>query len=125
MIAAAAAWLIGKGVSARLAKPLLFVIAGALVLAVLGVGKCAYDRSVIEEHDQQREAATAKADRKADTKAADQRRIDDARVSTEKQEIDNAIEQAKREGRDPRAVYYECIASQQAARRRGASVPSC
>ena len=113
------------GIPARFAK--IAVIASLVVLLVVGLGvaKCAYDRSVIKAHEAERDAATAKADRKADTKAAEERRSDDARLTTETQEIKDAVEEAKRTGADPRAAYYACVRLQQSARARGESSPDC
>jgi hypothetical protein len=111
------ALLVSWGVPQRFAKPVLIAGLFALTLAALGLGKCAYDRSVIRQHDAKQDAANAKADRKADTHAADQRRADDARSATESTEIKEAVDEARRIGRDPRAAYYECVRKQQAARR--------
>jgi hypothetical protein len=109
--------IMGAGVPQRFAKPVLIAGLFALALASLGLGKCAYDRSVIRQHDAKQDAANAKADRKADIHAADQRRTDDARSTTESTEIKEAVDEARRIGRDPRAAYYECVRKQQAARR--------
>jgi hypothetical protein len=107
----------GAGVPAKFAKPVLIAGLFVLALAALGLGKVAYDRSVIRQHEAKQDAATAKADRKADTHAADQRRTDDARSTAESAEIKEAVDEARRIGRDPRAAYYECVRKQQAARR--------
>lgn len=117
--------IMGAGVPARWAKPVLAVVGALLLLAVLWGGKCAYDRSIINAHEAKQEAATAKADRKADTKAAEQRRADDARLTTETQEIKEAINEA---GSDPaarRAAYYRCVQLQQAARHSGKQPADC
>lgn len=95
------------------------------LLALLWLGKFLYDRSVIEKHDAKRNEAIAKADKKADNKAAEQRRIDDARAVSEKQEVKEAIDEAKSQGRDPRAAYYECVRLQQSARSRHQPSPNC
>jgi hypothetical protein len=109
----------------KFAAPLIY--AAALLFAVGGFFglKALYDHSVIKSHDAKQDAANSKADRKADTKAADQRRVDDARVTTETQEVNNAISQAKRSGADPRAAYYECVRLQQSARAAKRVVPTC
>jgi uncharacterized protein YqfA (UPF0365 family) len=125
MIAGVITWLVAKGVPAKAAKPLLFAGLALLVVALLFGAKCAYDKSVIEQHEARQEAATAKADRKADQKAADQRRVDDARAVSEAQEIKEAINEARNEGRDPRAAYYECVRLQQSARRERKPPPEC
>lgn len=116
MIAFLIAKLVARGVAPRFAPPLLAMIGAALLVAALLGGKCAYDRSVIKAHDATRDAAIAKADRKADAKSAEERRADDARASTETAEIKEAIDEA---GPDPaarRPAYYECVRLQQAAR---------
>lgn len=114
-------WLIGlalkAGIPARFAKWAVIAALFVGVAALLGIGKCAYDKSIIERHNARVEAAIAKADRKADAKAAEERRADDARAVTESQEITEAINEA---GSDPaarRRAYYECVRLQQAARR--------
>jgi uncharacterized protein YpmB len=87
-------------VGEKWAKPAAWGIIAAVLLLILGVGKCAYDKSVIDKHEAKQAAATAKADRKADNHAADQRRTDDARATSEAQEIKEAINEA---GNDPAA----------------------
>jgi len=117
--------LVGWGVPQRFAKPVLVGGLFALALGSLGLGKCAYDRSIIRQHDAAQDAATAKADRKADSHAADQRRSDDARSATEDTQIKEAVDEARRTGADPRAAYYECVRRQQAARRQRKPPADC
>jgi predicted lipid-binding transport protein (Tim44 family) len=63
-----------KGPSERLSKIVGGAAAVFLVLALLGLGKCAYDRNLIAQHDATRDAqianATVGADRAADAAAA-------------------------------------------------------
>lgn len=118
-------WLIARGVSPAFAKPLLIGAAIVLAVLMLSVGKCSYDRSVIRNHTNEQAAETAKADRKADATAADQRRLDDARANTERTEITDAIETARATGADPRAAFYECVRLQQAARKLGKPPAAC
>lgn len=113
------------GIPAKYAKFAVIAALVALLVVMLGVGKCAYDKRLIKTHDLEREAATAKADRKADTKAAEERRADDARATTETAEIKEAVNEARAEGRDPRAAYYECVRLQQAARASGKPPADC
>lgn len=118
-------WALKLGIPARFAKIAVIAALVTLLVVGLGVAKCAYDRSIIRAHDAQRDAATAKADRAADAKAAEERRSDDARLTKEGQEIKEAINEA---GNDPaarRAAYYRCVAKQQEARQKGALVPDC
>ena len=123
------AFLIGlalkAGIPARFAK--IAVIGSLIVLLVVGLGvaKCAYDRSIIKAHDAERDAATAKADRKADAQSAEERRADDTRLAHETNEVKEAVNEARVEGRDPRAAYYECVKLQQSARALGKPPPDC
>jgi heme exporter protein D len=122
-------WLVslatGIGIPPRFAK--YAVIAAGVVLlglAILAAVKI-HDHRVIAAHAAKQDAANAKADQKADAKAAEQRRTDDARVTTETQEINNAVSEAKRAGTDPRAAYYKCVSLQQRARAAKLVVPAC
>lgn len=115
----------GLGVPSQFAKPLLAVVGSLLLLGVLWGSKCAYDRHVISAHEAKQDAANAKADRKADQKAAEQRRADDSRLQTETQEIKDAVQKA---GSDPaarRAAYYKCVQLQQRARASGQQPANC
>jgi uncharacterized membrane protein YhiD involved in acid resistance len=125
MLAALISLATGLGVPARLAKPVLAVVGAILLLGVLWGSKCAYDKRVIANHEAKQEAATAKADRKADAKAAEQRRTDDSRSTAEATEIKETIDEAKRTGANPRAAYYECVRKQQLARRTHKPSPDC
>jgi uncharacterized membrane protein YhiD involved in acid resistance len=122
-------WLIARvialGVPAKLAKPILAVIAALLLIGALWGLKSLHDRRVISQHEAKQEASTAKADKRADNHAADQRRTDDARSTQEAQQIKEAVNEA---GSDPaarRAAYYRCVSAQQSARRAGKPSPDC
>lgn len=116
--------IMGAGVPAKLAKPVLAVVGALLLLGVLWGGKCAYDRSIINAHEAKQEAATAKADRKADTKAAEQRRADDARLTTEADELNRSTDHAQTD-LDRRLAFQRCLRLQQAARSKHGVVPAC
>jgi hypothetical protein len=122
-------WLIGlalkAGIPTKFAKPFVFAALAIGLLGLLWGAKCAYDRSIIKTHDAQREAQIAKVDRKADAKSAVERRADDARLTTETQEVKEAVNEARASGADPRAAYYKCIQLQQAARRSNQPPPDC
>jgi hypothetical protein len=109
----------------KLAGPVAYLILAIGAAILLFGGKALYDHSVISKHDTKVEAKTAKADRKADNHAADQRRTDDARATSEAQEIKEAINEA---GNDPaarRAAYYRCVQLQQSARKSSKPSPDC
>jgi hypothetical protein len=129
MIATVASLLLRTGLSNdvadKAAKPLLIAVLFLLALGLFGVGKCSYDRRIISAHNARQDAANAKADRRADQKAADQRVTDVNRANAEQSQIQQAIDEARRTGADPRAAYYECVRRQQAARRAGQPPVDC
>lgn len=125
MIPALISLITGLGVPAQLVKPLLAVIGALLILGVLWGGKCAYDHHVIAAHDAKQAAATANADKAADDHAGDQRVIDATREQNEATQAQEAINEAKRNGADPRRAYYDCVRKQQSARRAGQPSPDC
>jgi hypothetical protein len=84
-----------------------------------------HDHRVIATHEAKQDAANAKADRKADAKAAEQRRVDDTRVTTESQEINKAVSEAKRTGRDRSRCLLQVRQLQQRARAAKLVVPAC
>ncbi len=117
-------WIITKGIPAKYARFVAFAGLALILLAAMAGLKCSYDRNLIRTHDSKREAQIVKADRKADAKAAEQRRVDDALIMTESHELKDAIHEA---GNDPaarRAAYYECVRELQQARRDRRS-PGC
>lgn len=121
------AGIIGKpGIAQKTAKIVGIVAAVLLLIVVLGVGKCTYDKSVIDEHETKEAVKTEKADRKADTKAAETRRVDDARLHTEETQLkeirENEKDQTAHERRIARAA---CIRLQQSARAKGSVAPAC
>jgi hypothetical protein len=95
-----------------------------LLLAVFAAVKI-HDSRVISAHDAKQGEANAKADRAADSNAADSRVTDAARQKDESTQAQEAIDEARRNGTDPRKAYYACVSKQQLARRNNAPVPSC
>lgn len=95
MIAAIAAWILRRGIAktvpgaekaASIVRWILIVVA---IVAVLGVGKCAYDRSVIDNHETKKSAEAAKAALEGERRAnADQDKrdaiFDDEQATIEK-----------------------------------------
>ena len=74
----------------------LFIKIGlaVLVFAVLGIGKCTYDRSIIREHDAEITKRTTETDFKAQLEAADQRARDQAIISTDERNRQDEIRKA-------------------------------
>jgi hypothetical protein len=124
MIASAIALITGWGVPRPIAKLLLFMTAATLALIILAGAKKLYDRSVVDKHDAKVEAEQHREDRKADEKASEQRRIDDARNEKERQELNDVIK-ANPDPAERKRAYYRCIELQRAARQNGQQPPSC
>jgi hypothetical protein len=117
-------WLIAKGVSQRFARPLAFLLLAIAAAAAMGGAKCAYDAAVISRHEAKQEAATAKADRKADGKAAAQRQDDDRRLTQEEQQLEEVQKHAPTD-LDRRLAFHRCLRLQQSARAEGREPPAC
>ena len=112
------------GIPVRFAKPALIAALVAVLILAIGVAKCSYDRSVIAGHAARADAATAKADRKADDTAAVQRRADDSRLSSET----TALEKVRIDAPDPvarRLARHRCLRLQQSARAAHREPPAC
>jgi uncharacterized protein HemX len=91
--------LFGKQVSEKVAKVLGIITLGLLLIAVLGLGKCAYDASIIEKHESVERARKAEKQLEAD-RAADLATEQQARDLVEtQQELEEAQAEAAR--RDP------------------------
>lgn len=91
--------LFGKQVSEKVAKVLGVIALGLLLIAVLGLGKCAYDASIIEQHESAERARKAQKQLEAD-RAADLATEEQARDLVEtQQELEEAQAEAAR--RDP------------------------
>lgn len=118
--------LLGKSVTDKVAK-LIGIGALVLGLAVLaGIAVAIHDHRVIQNHDLKQAASNAVADRKADTKAADQRRDDDSRLSTEEAQLKGTNDATKSQTpAERRLARQRCIRLQQAARASGSVAPAC
>lgn len=94
--------LFGKELSLKAAKVVGAIVAVVLVIAVLSVGKCAYDASVIERHDDKRTAKIEKGAREAEH-AADENALERAnRAAEDAANLQGAIDNARRD--DPEGV---------------------
>jgi uncharacterized protein HemX len=117
--------LVGKlGIPPQFRKAALIGTAIVLLVALLAVGKCTYDRSVIRNHEAKQDAANAKADRAADQKAAEQRRADDSRLTQEANELNRSTAHAQT-NHDRSSARFRCIKLQQDARAAKRKPPSC
>lgn len=124
MIASLVLKLIGWGVPAKLAKPLLIVFAIAAIVIALGTAKCAYDHNLIEDHDKDVKIEQITEDKKADNTAAEQRRKDDARIGQEVRELEK-INASNPDPVSRKREFYRCVRLQQTARANGLEPPAC
>lgn len=115
----------GIGIPARFAKP---AIIGALItLAVLafGIGKCAYDKSVIRQHEQKAALEQARRERKADANLQSQKARDDAAAEQRREEIDNATRNIPDQAPSARQRARACLELRRQAKQRGKPIPAC
>lgn len=97
--------LFGKEVAYKTAKVLGFITLGLLLIAVLSLGKCAYDASVIEQHETEREVKAGAAREEA----ADQRLRDQINNARDEKELHDVIEAAPEGGEvSPAARALAC-----------------
>ncbi|MFL6864101.1 MAG: hypothetical protein ACJ8DZ_13990 [Allosphingosinicella sp.] len=102
------------------------IVAFMLLLGVFAGGWALIKHNIIATHDAKQDAANAKADRKADQKAAETRRVDDRRLTTEETQLEEVRENAKGlSAADRRRARYECIRLQQSARAEHRQPPAC
>lgn len=105
--------------------------AGVLLLvAFLMTGKCAYDKSIIHTHDTEIELNAAIEDRKADTTAAEQTKVDEARRQFEADQLQKAEANAPKDpaipdDRERALAFHRCLSLQQRARANGLEPPAC
>lgn len=95
MIALIATFLMTKtSLGPRAAKLASWTALAALVIAILEIGKCTYDRRLIADHDAKVTQKTLTTDTKAKDKAADQRVTDTLAIDAAQKGRDNEIAKA-------------------------------
>ena len=116
--------LTGLGLSDKLARIVAYALLALVIFLALWAAKCSYDKHLIANHDATQAASTANADRQADQNAAEARRVDDARLTQEKQQLEGSTANAQTD-LDRRLAFQRCLRMQQAARASGSVVPAC
>lgn len=109
--------LFGKEIAYKTAKVLGSAILVILLALVLSLGKCAYDASVIEQHEQEQEVKAGQAREKA----ADQRVEDAIKNAQSEEELQDVIEAAPGGELSPAARALAC----ERLRRVGRIPPAC
>lgn len=102
----------------------------AILIAVLPLAKCAYDRSIVNAHDTEVNLNAAVEDRKADTTAADQAAKDKLRRDFEADQLKKAQDDAPKDpaisdDRERALAFHRCLSLQQRARANGLEPPVC
>lgn len=97
MIGAVAAWILRRGLvktipgAEKAAKVVRWILIVFAVLAVLGVGKCSYDKSVISDHESKQAAEAAKAALEGERRANADQEKRDAVFDEEQSKIEKGI----------------------------------
>jgi uncharacterized protein HemX len=115
----------GIGIPPQFRKAAVIVVGILLLIAVLGLGKCAYDRSVIRNHDQKAALKQEKAERKADTNLQTQVTRDDAASQQRQQEITDATRNIPDQAPSARQRAIACTELRREAQQRRKPVPAC
>jgi hypothetical protein len=112
MIASAVAWLIAKGLTPRLARPLVIaaLITLAIVAAVLAwrTWLSDHDDAVIDTHEAEVTADVLTSARAADAHLAERRTADERALAAERKDFDNATTHLAPSGLTPRQRVDAC-----------------
>lgn len=112
-------------VGPKFAKAGVIVAAIVLLVTVMGLGKRAYDRSVIRQHEQKAALEQAKRERKADANLQIQKGRDDAAAQQRQQEIDNATRNIPDQAPSARQRARVCVELRHRAQERRQPQPAC
>lgn len=104
---------------------MVLVVAGLLIFVVIPAAWDAFKGGIVEDARTEENAKAVEDKAAADTNAAAARAEQTVRAAQEQGEIEEAIDEARSEGRDARAAYYECVKLLQSARAAGRPTPSC
>ncbi|HET6941455.1 MAG TPA: hypothetical protein VFH89_04770 [Sphingomicrobium sp.] len=107
--------------------PSWMVTVGLVVLAIAGagIGKCAYDRSVVQRHEQKAQLKQVKRERKADTNLQIQTGRDEAAAQQRQKEIENATRNIPDQAPSARQRARACLELQRQAAERRQPKPAC
>ena len=115
---------VGFGVPEKFAKPVIIFFAIVALVIVAGVAKRIYDKGVVEDALQEIDLDREKKDRKADNAALEQHREDEARLTKERQEL-NDVQKKHADPAVRKREFYKCLRLQQTARQNGLEPPAC
>jgi uncharacterized protein YlxW (UPF0749 family) len=112
-------------VGPKFAKAAVVGTAILLLVALLGLGKCAYDRHVISQHETKAALKQVKAERKADANLQTQVTRDDAAAQQRQQEITDATASIPDQRPSARQRAIACVELRREAQQRRKPVPAC
>jgi hypothetical protein len=115
----------GHVIGEKLARVLAIGGLFIAVLSVLGTVKCAYDRSIIRQHEEGAELKQAKRERKADANLEKQKDTDAAAKEQRVQEMDNATKGIPDRRPSDRQRAIACRELQREAAERRTAQPTC
>jgi hypothetical protein len=102
---------------AKFAKPLIYAVVFAMVLGLIGVAKCSYDKQVVNKYEQKAEKAAAPATAKADK----ERTVETQQIAQHESEVHNAVAAEKDQPIAPTSRVHAC----DQLRRAGSHSPAC
>jgi hypothetical protein len=117
-------FLIACGIPERFAKVALIVLAVILAVALIALGKCAYDATIIRNHDNARNATIAVDARDGEANAADQRRTDDAAIFNQSEEVKHAVDSLPETTTSARQHARACVILRQQSQAGATGIPA-
>jgi uncharacterized protein HemX len=115
----------GLGIPAPFRKAAVIGTAVVLLIALLAIGKCTYDRHVVSQANQKAQLQTEKKERKADANLQNQVTADNAAAAARQKEIDNATRNIPDQAPSARQRATACVELQRQAARRRQPKPAC
>lgn len=108
MIAFLTPFLASLGVPEPLRKAVGYATLAIALIALLGLAKCSYDRSLIRQHDAEVTAETVRKDSAAKEQAATERATDTAIISKAEKERNDAINNGPAVKPSPASIRHNC-----------------
>jgi hypothetical protein len=96
------------GVPEPLRKAVAYASLAVAVLALLGLAKCTYDRSLIRNHDAEVTAETVKKDSAAKEQASEERANDTAIINQAEKDRNDAINKGPAVKPSPASIRHNC-----------------
>lgn len=115
----------GKVIGEKAARAIAYIGLALLIVMVLGIAKCSYDASVIEDYTAEQRADQAERERGADKKLNDQKQLDEAAAAQRKKEIEDATRNIPDQKPSARQRARACVELRREAKASGRPEPTC